>query len=39
LGGVIYSLTEKIDLDLGYKYGITRPEVDHTMLAGITIKF
>jgi hypothetical protein len=39
IGGVIYSLTEKIDLDLGYKYGITRPEVDHTVLAGITIKF
>ena len=39
LGGVIYSLTEKIDLDIGYKYGITRPEIDHTVLAGITIKF
>jgi hypothetical protein len=39
LGGLIYSLTEKIDLDAGYKYGLTKPEVNHTVLAGITIKF
>ena len=39
LGGVVYSITERIDLDAGYKYGLTRPEVNHTGLAGITIKF
>lgn len=39
LGGLIYSLTGNIDIDAGYKYGLTKPEVDHTVMAGITIRF
>ncbi|MEJ2695121.1 MAG: transporter [Candidatus Sulfobium sp.] len=39
LGGVVYSITDDIDIDAGYKYGLTRPEVDHTVLAGVTFHF
>ncbi len=39
LGGVIYSITDNIDIDAGYKYGLTKPEVDHTVLAGLTFRF
>ncbi|MBF0551618.1 MAG: transporter [Deltaproteobacteria bacterium] len=39
LGGVIYSIYENFDVDLGYKYGLTTPEVDHTILAGLTLRF
>jgi Putative MetA-pathway of phenol degradation len=39
LGGLIYSLSEDVDVDVGYKYGLTEPEVDHTVLAGITFRF
>ncbi|MCL5023405.1 MAG: transporter [Nitrospirae bacterium] len=39
LGGLIYSITRNIDIDVGYKYGLTRPEVDHTVLTGITFSF
>ena len=39
LGGVVYSLTDSIDIDAGYKYGLTRTEVDHTVLAGVTLRF
>ncbi len=36
LGGFIYSVTEKIDLDLGIKRGLNRAETDYSLLAGIT---
>ncbi len=39
LGGLIYSITGNIDIDAGYKYGLTTPEVDHSILAGITFRF
>lgn len=39
LGGLIYSITEDIDMDAGYKYGLTKPEADNTILAGMTFKF
>lgn len=39
LGGLIYAVSGNIDVDVGYKYGLTRPEVDHSILAGITLKF
>ncbi len=39
IGGLIYSISESVDIDAGYKYGLTRPEVDHSVLAGITIRF
>ena len=39
LGGAIYSLSKNIDLSLGLKFGITKPEPDFTGTAGITVKF
>jgi hypothetical protein len=39
LGGLIYSLTEKIDIDAGIKHGITSTEIDFTVLAGLTMRF
>ena len=39
LGGVIYSITEQLDLDAGVKAGLNKPEIDITYLAGITKRF
>ena len=39
LGGFIYELTKSIDLDIGYRYGLNKPMVDYSILAGITIRF
>lgn len=39
LGGLIYELSEKISLDAGVKFGLTKPEADVSYLAGVTIKF
>jgi hypothetical protein len=39
LGGLIYSLSENVDIDMGYKTGINKPETDSTILAGAAIKF
>jgi hypothetical protein len=39
LGGLVYSITEDIDIDAGYKYGLTKPEVNHSVLAAITWRF
>lgn len=39
LGGLIYSLSEGLDLDCGLKYGLTGFETDYTALAGVTWKF
>lgn len=39
LGGLIYSLSEGLDLDCGLKYGLTGSETDYTALAGVTWKF
>lgn len=39
LGGLIYSITDKIDLDLGYKCGLNKAEADNTYIVGLTIKF
>jgi hypothetical protein len=39
LGGLIYSLAEDVDISGGYKYGLTRSEANHTVLAGITFRF
>jgi hypothetical protein len=38
-GGAIYSAFEWLDLSLGVKGGLTTPETDITMLAGLTFKF
>jgi len=39
LGGVVYSVTEDLDLDIGIKGGLTRPETDYAVLTGITYRF
>ena len=39
LGGVIYSLTDNFDLDLGVKGGLTPVDPDYTLLAGVTYRF
>jgi hypothetical protein len=36
LGGIIYSITGNVDIDLGVKGGLNKPETDITYLAGIT---
>jgi outer membrane putative beta-barrel porin/alpha-amylase len=37
--GLIYSPTETLDLDVGVKWGLTDPEVDRALLAGVTLRF
>jgi len=39
LGGLIYSLSEQCDIDVGVKGGVTRPETDYSVLAGIAYRF
>lgn len=39
LAGLVYALSEEFDLDCGLKYGLTDPETDYTVLAGVTWKF
>jgi len=39
LAGVVYSPTGDVDLSLGVKFGITRPEPDFAGTAGLTIRF
>jgi len=39
LAGIIYSVTENISVDAGYKYGLNTPETDNTYLFGVAIKF
>ncbi len=39
LGGLVYSITETIDIDLGYKRGLNKAEADNTYIGGLTVKF
>ncbi len=39
LGGLIYSITENIAVDIGVKGGLNKPETDLTFLAGIVLRF
>jgi hypothetical protein len=39
LGGVIYSLSENVDIDAGVKAGLNDAETDLTVLAGIAVRF
>lgn len=39
LGGLIYSISENIDIDVGVKAGLNKPETDLTFLAGIALRF
>jgi hypothetical protein len=38
-GGFIYELTKSVDLDIGYKYGLTKPAVDYTISGAVTVRF
>ncbi|MBI5409555.1 MAG: transporter [Nitrospirae bacterium] len=39
LGGLIYSLSENVDIDFGCKAGLNKPETDYSILAGINFRF
>lgn len=39
LAGLIYTLSERLDLDCGIKYGLNSDETDYSVLAGVTWKF
>lgn len=39
LGGLIYSISENFDIDFGVKGGLTKPETDYSILAGIAWRF
>lgn len=39
LGGVIYSISENLDIDFGVKGGLSKPEEGYAILAGITWRF
>jgi hypothetical protein len=38
-GGLIYELTKNVDLDIGYRYGLTKPMFDHSISGAITVRF
>lgn len=39
LGGLIYSVSENFDFDVGIKIGLNKPETDRTLLAGTAFRF
>ncbi len=39
VGGIIYSVTENFDVDLGVKVGLNNPETDISALAGLAFRF
>jgi hypothetical protein len=39
LGGVIYSITESLDIDFGIKAGLNDVETDYAFLAGLAFRF
>ncbi|MFZ5997119.1 MAG: transporter [Nitrospirota bacterium] len=39
LGGIIYSITENLDVDFGVKAGLNKSETDYALLAGMAIRF
>lgn len=39
IGGIIYSIAENLDIDLGVKYGLTDSEADISALAGLAFRF
>lgn len=38
-GGMVYAISEKVSIDGGVKFGLTRPSADITYLLGVTFKF
>lgn len=39
IGGVIYSVTENLDVDFGIKYGLNTSETDYSLMAGMAFRF
>ncbi len=39
LGGLVYSVSKDLDIDIGYKHGLNKPATDYSILAGITWRF
>ena len=39
LGGFIYSIAENLDVDIGIKGGLNKPEADWAILAGVAWRF
>ena len=39
IGGIIYSLSESLDIDVGVKYGLTAAETDWSLMAGMAFRF
>lgn len=39
LGGLVYTVRENFDIDLGYKRGLNKAEAENTYIAGFTWKF
>jgi len=39
IGGMVYSVTDDFDIDIGIKGGLNKPETDITTMAGITLRF
>jgi hypothetical protein len=39
IGGVIYGISNKLDLDFGVKRGLNRAEADSAVMAGMALKF
>jgi hypothetical protein len=39
LGGLIYSVSDSVDVDFGLKAGLNRQETDYSALTGVTLKF
>lgn len=39
LGGLVYSISKDIDIDIGYRHGLNKPAADYSVLAGITWRF
>ncbi len=39
LGGLIYSITDNVDIDIGVKGGLNNPETDLSILAGLAVRF
>ena len=39
LGGLIYSVSENLDIDCGVKGGLNKPESDYSVIAGLSLRF
>jgi len=39
IGGLIYSVSENLEINFGIKRGLNKPETDDSVLAGITWRF